>query len=59
MPGGVIGLEEACLRSEISNEEFAAWERALDRHGREGLRAQRRRTVQEFGAGSARHADWS
>ena len=38
---GAIGLEEACRRFELSEEEFNAWERGFDRHGVAGLRITR------------------
>lgn len=38
---GAIGLEEACRRFELSEEEFHAWERGFDRHGVPGLRITR------------------
>jgi hypothetical protein len=42
---GLLGLEEACARYNISTEEFTSWERALDRHGPKALRVTR---LQEF-----------
>ncbi len=41
--GGLITLEEALERYNLSAEEFQAWERQLDRHGVNGLRATLRR----------------
>ena len=38
---GVISLEEACRRYELSIEEFLAWQRAIDTHGVPGLRVTR------------------
>jgi transposase-like protein len=38
---GVLSLDEACRRYILSPEEFAAWERAIDRHGIHGLRVTR------------------
>src|SRR4029077_6925822 len=35
---GAISLEEACRRYELSVEEFAAWQRAIEAHGVAGLR---------------------
>jgi hypothetical protein len=35
---GVITLEEACARYNLSEEEFASWERLIDRHGFGALR---------------------
>ena len=38
---GLISLEDACRRYNISPEEFASWERLIDHHGLPGLRATR------------------
>ena len=38
---GVISLEEVCRRYELSVEEFAAWQRAIEAHGVAGLRVTR------------------
>ena len=38
---GVISLEEACRRYELSVEEFLTWQRAIDTHGVPGLRVTR------------------
>jgi len=38
---GAIGLEEACRRYELSEEEFHAWERRIESHGIPGLRSTR------------------
>ena len=38
---GVISLEEVCRRYELSEEEFLAWQRAIDAHGVPGLRVTR------------------
>jgi hypothetical protein len=38
---GMISLQEACLRYDLSVEEFLAWQRAVERHGIPGLRATR------------------
>jgi Protein of unknown function (DUF1153) len=35
---GLLTLEEACNRWALSREEFASWERAMERHGLGGLR---------------------
>ena len=40
---GLIGLDEACLRYGITTEEFLSWQRLLDDHGLQGLRATRLR----------------
>ena len=38
---GAIGLEEACHRYRLSDEEFLAWERGIEKYGVPGLRATR------------------
>ncbi len=39
--GGLISLEEACERYQLSEEEFQSWQASLDRHGVRGLRTTR------------------
>lgn len=38
---GLISLEDACSRYNLSVEEFLSWQRLIDRHGIGGLRATR------------------
>lgn len=38
---GMLTLEEACTRYHLSVEEFLSWQRLIDRHGLQGLRATR------------------
>ena len=38
---GLISLEEACRRYQLSVEEFRAWQRAIEAHGVAGLRVTR------------------
>jgi hypothetical protein len=38
---GAISLDEACRRYQLSIEEFAAWQRAIEAHGIAGLRVTR------------------
>src|SRR5215216_6536808 len=38
---GLITLQEACRRYNLSVEEFLAWQRAIDRYGVPGLRVTR------------------
>jgi hypothetical protein len=38
---GIISLNDACSRYNISIEEFLSWQRLIDRHGIGGLRATR------------------
>lgn len=48
---GVITLEDACRRYNLSVEEFLSWQEMIDRHGPRGLRTTRiqdyRRAEQE------------
>ena len=37
--GGMISLEEACRRYQMSEEEFLTWERAFETYGVSGLHA--------------------
>lgn len=38
---GLISLQEACRRYNLSVEEFLAWQRAIERYGIPGLRVTR------------------
>ena len=42
---GVIGIEEACLRYELTNEELLSWQKLIERHGLFGLRVTRLKRV--------------
>lgn len=37
--GGLLTIAEACARYQLTLEEFASWQRAVDRDGLAGLRA--------------------
>ena len=39
--GGLLSVDEACERYTLSLEEFASWQRAVDRSGMQGLRVTR------------------
>ena len=39
--GGLLSVDEACERYGLSLEEFASWQRAVDRSGMPGLRVTR------------------
>ncbi len=39
--GGLLTIEEACARYDLTLEEFASWQRAIDRAGMLGLRVTR------------------
>ncbi|WP_339822558.1 DUF1153 domain-containing protein [uncultured Parasphingorhabdus sp.] len=36
--GGLLSLEEACTRYDLSMEEFCSWQEAIDKSGLPGLR---------------------
>jgi len=38
---GLISLEDACARYNLSVEEFLSWQRLIERHGLAGLRTTR------------------
>ncbi|MEJ0063699.1 MAG: DUF1153 domain-containing protein [Alphaproteobacteria bacterium] len=38
---GLLSVEEACSRYQISEEEFKSWVRLMDNHGERALRATR------------------
>lgn len=38
---GLISIDDACQRYNLSIEEFLSWQRLIDRHGIGGLRATR------------------
>jgi hypothetical protein len=38
---GLLTIEEACERYQLSIDEYLAWERDLDSHGKAGLRSTR------------------
>lgn len=42
---GLVTFEDACVRYNLSPEEFSAWEQAIDRHGVGALRVTR---LQQF-----------
>lgn len=44
---GLISLEDACRRYNLSIEEFLSWQRMIDRHGIGGLRATRLQQYRE------------
>ena len=39
--GGLLTIEEACERYELTLEEFASWQRGVERSGMQGLRITR------------------
>ena len=36
--GGLLSMEEACARYNLSMDEYLSWQAAVDRHGMAGLR---------------------
>ena len=45
--GGLLTLEDACRRYNLSVEEFEHWQRLINRHGVQGLRATRIKQYRE------------
>ena len=45
---GVITVEEACRRYQLSEEEFLAWQRAFEAHGFPGLHTTRIQTYHQL-----------
>ncbi len=43
--GGLLSQKDACNRYDLSEEEFAGWQKLYSQHGRKGLRATR---VQQY-----------
>ncbi len=39
--GGLLTLEEACERYQLTSEEYLAWQRSVERNGMPGLRVTR------------------
>lgn len=39
--GGLLSLDDACARYKLTNEEFVAWQAAIDQYGLAGLRTTR------------------
>jgi len=39
--GGLLSLEAACTRYDLSTEEFLSWQQAIEKHGLAGLRTTR------------------
>ena len=46
---GVISLNDACKRYNISIEEFLSWQHLIDQHGIGGLRTTRTQLYREVG----------
>lgn len=52
---GLLSLEDACERYQLSVEEFLAWQRMIENHGILGLRTTR---LQEYRRKQALHAPY-
>ena len=39
--GGLLSLEEACIRYGLTVEEFLSWQKSVEKHGLRGLRVTR------------------
>jgi hypothetical protein len=39
--GGLLSLEDACNRYQLTSEEFLGWQKSIERHGLAGLRTTR------------------
>ena len=39
--GGLLSMDDACDRYKLTNEEFSAWQTAIDQYGLAGLRTTR------------------
>ncbi len=50
---GLLSLEDACARYNISIEEFLSWQRLIESHGVPGLRATRLQDYRQSGRESA------
>ena len=42
--GGLLSLDEACKRYQLTAEEFDGWQTAIEQHGLLGLRATHRQS---------------
>ena len=50
---GLLTLEEACSRYNLSEDEFHSWEQMVHRHGVRGLRVTR---LQQYRSGDSKHS---
>jgi hypothetical protein len=46
--GGLLTVDEACARYDLTVEEFVSWQRAVDRSGVPGLRVTRTQHYREL-----------
>lgn len=50
--GGLLSLEDACIKYTLSVEEFLSWQRAIDKDGLLGLRVTRIQDYREISSQS-------
>src|SRR5438067_6275920 len=53
--GGLLSLEEACSRYNLTVDEFLAWQHLIDRHGLAGLRTTR---IHQYRPGARTRSMW-
>lgn len=53
--GGLLSIEEACQRYDLTLEELASWERSVERAGLNGLRVTRMQHYRELYARQQRY----
>ena len=53
--GGLLSIPEACERYDLTLEEFASWQRAVEREGLPGLRISRAQFHRDFAKRKVRH----
>ncbi|WP_428981596.1 DUF1153 domain-containing protein [Novosphingobium album (ex Liu et al. 2023)] len=54
--GGLLTIPEACKRYDLTLEELASWQRAVEREGMAGLRATRVQHYRQIHEHQGRHA---
>ena len=53
--GGLLSLEEACRRYNLTVDEFRSWQRLLESHGVQGLRTTK---IKKYRDSSPRHDEY-
>ncbi len=53
--GGLLSISEACDRYDLTLEEFASWQRAVEREGLPGLRVSRAQFHRDHANRKVRH----
>ena len=51
---GMISVQEASLRYDLTVEEFRSWQRTVEQHGIPGLRTTKARIYRDKGPGSSK-----